>query len=73
MKRPVSIDTLKMVFGFSLLLVLAALALAVALGDVKEADSHGLMPVITTLSTLGGAFASWAFKTPSDKDDTNGN
>lgn len=58
MKLP---DTLRMIFGFLLLLILAGLALAFALGKVEEATSYGLMPLIVGLATLSGAFAQWAF------------
>ncbi len=58
----------RMVFGFILLGIMAALAAAIALGHVEEKTSYGLMPLLTTLSTLAGAFAQWAFS-HKDKDD----
>lgn len=61
-------DTLRMIFGFSLLLILAGLALAIALGKVEEKTSYGLMPLLTALATLAGGFCQWAF-TSKDKDD----
>ena len=66
-------DTLRMIFGFCLLLILAALAAAIALGHVEERTSYGLMPLLTTLSTLAGGFAQWAFSigNKKDKDDEN--
>jgi hypothetical protein len=63
------LDYLKMTFGFVLLLIVAALAAVTALGKVEEATSHGLMPILTTLATLGGGFAQWAFSTPRDRSD----
>jgi len=54
-------DTLGMIYGFTLLLVLAGLAGAIALGDVQEKTSHGLMPIVTSLATLAGQFGQWAF------------
>lgn len=57
-------DKLKILFGFVLLIALIALIgliMVIALGHVEESTSHGLMPLITTLSTIGGAFANWAF------------
>ena len=60
MSRPTP-DELKVLFGFLNLLILAGLALAFGLGHVEEKSSYGLMPIITTLATLGGAFAQWAF------------
>jgi len=50
-----------MIFGFSLLLILAGLALAIALGRVEEKTSYGLMPLLSALSVLAGMFAQWAF------------
>lgn len=61
-------DTLRMIFGFSLLVILASLALAIALGHVEEKTSYGLMPLLTTLATLAGGFVQWAF-TVSKKDE----
>jgi hypothetical protein len=54
-------DVMKMVFGFCLLGIIAGLATAVAIGHVEERTSYGLMPLLTTLSTLGGVFSQWAF------------
>jgi hypothetical protein len=75
-RRDVSIDQQKMIFGFILLIVLAGLSAAVALGEVKEETSHGLTPLLTALSVLSGNFANWAFsdrrqpamKQPDDKE-----
>ncbi len=61
-------DLLRMVFGFSLLLILAGLALAIAVGHVEEKTSYGLMPLLTALATLSGGFAQWAFSTGKDRD-----
>lgn len=60
MKSP-SPDTLRLIFGFCLLVILAGLALAIALGHVEENTSYGLMPLLTTLATLAGGFTQWAF------------
>lgn len=56
-----SMDKLKMIFGFILLLSLVALLGVIALFKVHEDSSYGLLPLIATLSTLAGAFANWAF------------
>jgi len=63
-----SSDMQRMVFGFLLLGIMAALAAAIALGHVEEKTSYGLMPLLTTLSTLAGGFGQWAFSRK-DKDD----
>lgn len=55
-----------MVFGFSLLVILAGITLAIAMGKVEEATSYGLMPLLTSLSTLAGGFAQWAFSSRND-------
>jgi len=62
-------NTQRMVFGFSLLLILALLALAIALGKVEEKTSYGLMPLLTALATLAGGFAQWAFSNKDKKDE----
>ena len=56
-----NMEKLKMAFGFLLLLLLLALACTLALSKVEEETSHGLMPLITAIATLAGAFANWAF------------
>lgn len=60
--RQISMDRMKLIFGYTLLLMLGALAFAIAIGKVHSESSFGLMPILTTLSTLAGAFASWAFR-----------
>lgn len=55
--------TLRMVFGFILLLSLVGLILAIAFFKVEKATSAGLIPLIAMLSTLSGAFTNWAFGT----------
>ena len=64
--KPPSNDVQRMIFGFVLLTIMAALAAAIALGHVEEKTSYGLMPLLTTLSTLAGAFANWAFNSKDD-------
>lgn len=63
------IDRLKMIFGMALLISLVSLATMLALGKIEEKTSYGLMPIITTLSTLAGLFGGWAFreKRPGDQ------
>ena len=63
-------DTLRMIFGFSLLIILAGLALSIALGHVEEKSSYGLMPLLVGVSNLATQFASYAFS--SRKDDDKG-
>jgi hypothetical protein len=56
------IDKLKMIFGIILLLSLVSLAAAFGFFHIEEKTSYGLMPIITTLSTLAGLFGGWAFR-----------
>lgn len=62
-----TLDKWKMTFGFILLILLGTMGLTFAHGRVEANTSFGLMPVLTTLSTLAGAFASWAF-TPKTRE-----
>lgn len=55
-----------MIFGFSLLVILAALAAIIALGKVEEHTSYGLQIVLGSLATLAGGFAQWAFSNKND-------
>jgi hypothetical protein len=57
-------DRARMAFGFCILGILGMLAASIALGHVEERTSYGLMPILTSLATLAGAFAQWAFATP---------
>lgn len=50
-----------MIFGFLLLLLLAALAAVIAIGHVEEKTSFGLQYILGALSVLSGGFAQWAF------------
>lgn len=65
-----------MLFGLILLLILSSLSVIIALGKIEEATSHGLMPLVTSLSTLAGGFAQWAFSntratSPEPKNNNN--
>lgn len=59
---------LKMVFGFLLLVILAALAGVIALGKVQAATSYGLDIILGGLLTMSGGFVGWAFR-DTKKDD----
>lgn len=59
---------LRMTFGFGLLLVIAGLALAIALGKVHQDTSFGLQYLLGSLSSLAGGFAQWAFSKQSSKE-----
>ena len=56
-----------MIFGFIWLTIIACLAIAIGLGEVKSETSYGLMPLVTALASMGGSFATWAFRERSDK------
>jgi cytochrome c biogenesis protein CcdA len=59
----------RMIFGFALLFVLAALAAIIGLGKVLKDSSYGLEIVLGSLATLAGQFAQWAFSRPAEKLD----
>ncbi len=64
------LDEPRLLFGFLLFMIVAALAFIIALGRVTEQESYGLMPLVSTLSTLAGIWAGWAFRAedkPKDK------
>ena len=56
----------KAAFGFMLLLVIAGLALAIAIGHVEEKTSFGLQIILGCLTTISGGFAAWAFGSKND-------
>jgi len=57
---------LKMIFGFMLLTLLAALAAIIALGKVEAESSFGLEQILGGLLVLAGGFAHWAFNMGQD-------
>lgn len=52
---------LKMLFGFYLLTIFAALIIIIAIGHVTKEGSYGLDLLIGGLLVLSGGFAHWAF------------
>lgn len=58
----------RMVFGFGILIVIAALAVVIALGTVRMETSYGLNIVLGSLATLAGGFAQWAFSSSSQRN-----
>lgn len=52
----------KVIFGFTVLLILAVLAIIIALAKVKEKNSFGLGIILGGLLTLATGFAGWAFR-----------
>jgi cadmium resistance protein CadD (predicted permease) len=62
--------TLGFSFGFLLLFITGALAFTIGLNHVEEKTSFGLLPILGSLSTLSGGFATWAFSqfTKDDKE-----
>lgn len=59
----------RMIFGFLVLLVIAALAGVIALGKVHQDSSFGLQFLLGALTSMAGGFTNWAF---SNKGDSNG-
>lgn len=58
----------KLIFGFAVLGVVAILAAVIAIGHIEEKTSFGLQYLLGTLSTLAGAFSTWAFTRPKGED-----
>lgn len=59
----------RMIFGFSLLILLAILAAVIAIGHVEERTSYGLQFLLGALVNASGHFSQWAFSSPKSKDD----
>ena len=56
------------IFGVVVVLIVAFLAGAIALGHVEEKTSYGLMPLLLILDRCAGKWAAWAFAvSPDDK------
>lgn len=62
-----SLDKLKMIFGFLLLTILAALAACIGLGKVEAHTSYGLDTVLGGLLTMAGGFVQWSFGSSKEK------
>ena len=62
-------ELLKLLFGFALLLVLAALAGLLVVYKVEQTTSYGLDMILGGLLTLSGGFAQWAFTGRKSDDD----
>lgn len=61
------LNTLKMWYGYLLLVILGTLIAMVALGHVNKETSYGLDGLITGLLMLIQQWASWAFNRRNDK------
>jgi len=59
--KSLTIDQLKMLFGFVLLIELGILCGIVAIGHVRPETSAGLDGIIGGLLVLAGGFSNWAF------------
>lgn len=64
-----TIDDLKLLLIFFVLVILAVLAVAIALGDVKQETSYGLNEVLIAISGFAGAGAGYAFGSMSKGGD----
>jgi hypothetical protein len=62
------LDFGKLALGFFVVLVLAALAAVIGIGDVQEKSSFGLQYILGGLTAIASQFAMWAF-TPAPKAD----
>ncbi len=57
----------KMLFGFLLMVALVVLALIIALGHVKQDESHGLDVILGGIIAMSSGFTYWAFTKDKDK------
>ncbi len=62
-------DRYRFILGTIIVLSFMALAVAIALGDVKEATSFGLMPILLTFGKIALDFSEWAFRAKKEKDE----
>jgi hypothetical protein len=62
------IPFLKIIFGFSLLVILGILAAIIAMGKVEQSTSFGLTYILGGLTALAGGFTQWAFGDPKRDD-----
>jgi hypothetical protein len=67
MKGLLSLDELKMMYGFMLLIFVAGLAIVSFTVKMEPANSEEVTQILTMISVLAGAFANWAFGTKSEK------
>ena len=66
----VSLNAMKMFFGFALLGVLVVLAIAIGTGKMQDPSTEG--PIVTTIAAMAGAFSGWAFSPHPSSDPPNG-
>lgn len=64
-----SLDRLKLFFGFMLLVILAALVCIIALGKVAKETSYGLDGLMTGLLLLTQQWASWCFGKSREREE----
>lgn len=63
-----AIELLKLIFGYTLLVILGVITILIAMGRVDETTGHSLLPAIFAIfSTLATNFARWAFHKKDDE------
>ena len=67
-ETPPTLDDLKLLLIYFILIVLGILAVAVALGDVKQETSYGLNELLIALTGFASAAVGWAFGSRGSKD-----
>jgi hypothetical protein len=65
------VNKLRMIFGFVVFVGLLVLAIAIALGDVQEKTSFGLMGLITIFSNILLDFSRWVFPRSHESENKN--
>lgn len=57
----ISADRLKMIWGFLVIVIIAALAVLIAFKNVEQQSSYGLEPILVALTAGLASFCNWAF------------
>ena len=65
-------DVFSWLYGFMLTIGMVTLGLIIGLGKVESNTSYGLLPVISILGTLAGAWSQTRFKTTQELKKKNG-
>lgn len=67
-----TLDYLKMLFGFALLVMIVLLAALTSSMAAVQGGREELTQILTMLSVLSGAFAQWAFSNKEEHGKSNG-
>lgn len=62
-------ERLKLLFGFSLVVLVIILAAIIAIGKVQQETSYGLRDLISLLGPVIGFWSQWAFSSKKEKEE----